>query len=50
MFFLLLDGPWGHEDSWCDSSELLLHQQQLQHNKNGNESAAVISVVHTRLL
>lgn len=46
FFFSISDELWDHKDTWCDSSELLLHQQQLQYNKNGNESPGVISVVH----
>lgn len=51
MGFFILDGLWDHKDTWCDSSELLLQQQQqLQDNKNGNESPGAISVVNTLLL
>lgn len=27
--FFILDGLWDRKDTWCISSELLLHQQQL---------------------
>lgn len=50
LIFFDLDRLWKQKDAGCDSSALLANQQQLQYNKNVNDSPGVLSVVQTVLL